>query len=236
MLLVAAGLSVATGLLFGLFPAIHSTRPNLVDRAEGQCGPTFRRKGGRPFPRHARDGANRAVDGAARRCRPVREESLEHHARRSGTKDRTSCRLRRCAESQRLSAGAQPRDFWAHRRTAAPAARSDGRHLFHGSSGFGRRLGNNFTVEGFPADPDTDTLAMYTYVGSDYLRTLGGTLRSGREITERRHPQRAQGGGRQRSIRQEVQSRSRRGRQAHPPRTRNGARYRDCRRIGQHDL
>ncbi len=40
----------------------------------------------------------------------------------------------------------------------------------------GDAWGSNFTVEGFPADPDTDTQAMYTYVGSDYLRTLGSTL------------------------------------------------------------
>ena len=38
MLLVAAGLSVGTGLLFGLFPAIHSTRPNLVTALKANAG------------------------------------------------------------------------------------------------------------------------------------------------------------------------------------------------------
>ena len=38
MLLVAAGLSVTTGLLFGLFPAIHSTRPNLVTALKANAG------------------------------------------------------------------------------------------------------------------------------------------------------------------------------------------------------
>ena len=47
----------------------------------------------------------------------------------------------------------------------------------------GDAWGTNYTVQGFAAGPDTDTQAMYTYVGSDYLRTLGVPLLSGREIT-----------------------------------------------------
>jgi predicted permease len=47
----------------------------------------------------------------------------------------------------------------------------------------GDAWGTNYTVQGFTAGPDTDTQAMYTYVGSDYLRTLGVPLLSGREIT-----------------------------------------------------
>src|SRR5688500_15419445 len=38
MLLLAAGLSIATGFLFGLFPAIHSTRPNLVTALKANAG------------------------------------------------------------------------------------------------------------------------------------------------------------------------------------------------------
>src|SRR5450759_1412934 len=38
ILLFAAALTVGTGLLFGLFPALHSTRPNLVTALKGQSG------------------------------------------------------------------------------------------------------------------------------------------------------------------------------------------------------
>ena len=38
MLLFAAGLSLGTGLLFGLFPAIHSTRPNLITALKAGAG------------------------------------------------------------------------------------------------------------------------------------------------------------------------------------------------------
>ena len=38
MLIFAAALSLGTGLLFGLFPAIHSTRPNLVSALKANAG------------------------------------------------------------------------------------------------------------------------------------------------------------------------------------------------------
>src|SRR5205085_2190095 len=37
-LLFAAALTIGTGLLFGLFPALHSTRPDLVSTLKGQAG------------------------------------------------------------------------------------------------------------------------------------------------------------------------------------------------------
>jgi predicted permease len=38
VLLFAAGLSIATGVLFGLFPALHATRPDLASTLKGQAG------------------------------------------------------------------------------------------------------------------------------------------------------------------------------------------------------
>ena len=38
VLLFAGGLTIGTGLLFGLFPALHSTRPDLVSTLKGQAG------------------------------------------------------------------------------------------------------------------------------------------------------------------------------------------------------
>src|SRR5262249_5870906 len=39
IVLFAAVLTIGTGLLFGLFPALHSTRPDLVSSLKGQAGP-----------------------------------------------------------------------------------------------------------------------------------------------------------------------------------------------------
>ena len=58
---------MGTGLLFGLFPALHSTRPDLVSALKGQSGPAVGRTVGGALPDVAGDGADRAVDGAARR-------------------------------------------------------------------------------------------------------------------------------------------------------------------------
>jgi predicted permease len=38
MLMFAAGLAIATGLLFGLFPALHSTRPNVIEALKANAG------------------------------------------------------------------------------------------------------------------------------------------------------------------------------------------------------
>src|SRR5581483_8971167 len=38
ILLFAVALTLGTGVLFGLFPAVHSTRPDLVSSLKGQAG------------------------------------------------------------------------------------------------------------------------------------------------------------------------------------------------------
>ena len=62
-----AALTLGTGLLFGLFPgaAQHAARSGV--RAQGSGRPAVRRPRGGAVPHRARHGADRAVDGAARR-------------------------------------------------------------------------------------------------------------------------------------------------------------------------
>ena len=38
VLLFTAALTIGTGILFGLFPALHSTRPNIISALRGQSG------------------------------------------------------------------------------------------------------------------------------------------------------------------------------------------------------
>ena len=64
-----AALTIGTGLLFGLFPALHSTRPDLVSTLKSQAGPALGRARRRALPPRAGDDADRAVDDAARRVR-----------------------------------------------------------------------------------------------------------------------------------------------------------------------
>ena len=50
-LLFAAGLTLGTGLLFGLFPALHSTRPDLASTLKGQAGQPSGAKAAQRFGR-----------------------------------------------------------------------------------------------------------------------------------------------------------------------------------------
>ena len=50
VLLFAAALTLGTGLLFGLFPALHSTRPDLLSALKGQSGQPSGARAARPLP------------------------------------------------------------------------------------------------------------------------------------------------------------------------------------------
>ena len=102
--LFAAALTLAPVSLFGLFPALHSTRPGPAVDAEGPERAAVRRQGGGAVPDLAGDGADRAVDGAAGLRRPVHQEPLERHPRRSRARDRPPRHLRRVARAQWLHA------------------------------------------------------------------------------------------------------------------------------------
>ena len=59
----AASLTLGTGLLFGLFPALHSTRPDLLPTLKGQAGQPGGGRAAKRFRTHAGDGPDRDVDG-----------------------------------------------------------------------------------------------------------------------------------------------------------------------------
>ena len=62
------------GLLFGLFPALQSTRPDLVTTLRNRSGKLVRRRAARALPHVARHRADRALDGAAHLGRAVHQE------------------------------------------------------------------------------------------------------------------------------------------------------------------
>jgi predicted permease len=183
MLLVAAGLSMTTGLLFGLFPAIHSTRPNLVTALKANAGQPSGAKAAARF-RMTLATAQIALSMALLIAAGLFTKSLSNITRVDlGLK-----------ADQLVVFGVAPMlNGYTPQRSHEIFARIEERlRQLPGVTGVtssmvrlasGDAWGNNFTVQGFTAGPDTDTLAMYTYVGDDYLRTLGVQLRSGREIT-----------------------------------------------------
>ena len=69
VLLYALGLSLATGIVFGLYPALHSTRPDLVGVLKGHSGQPSGARAASRFRDRARHQPDRAVDGPAGRGR-----------------------------------------------------------------------------------------------------------------------------------------------------------------------
>jgi predicted permease len=183
MLFVAAGLSVTTGLLFGLFPAIHSTRPNLVTALKANAGQ----------PSGARAAARFRITLATAQIALSMALLIAAGLFTKSLANITRVDLGLKAEQLVVFGVAPMLNGYAPQRSHEIFARIEERlRGLPGVTGVtssmvrlasGDAWGGSFSVQGFAAGPDTDTQAMYTYVGSDYLRTLGVSLLSGREIT-----------------------------------------------------
>ena len=106
VMVFAAALALGTGVLFGLFPALHSTRPDLISSLKGQSGQPSGARSAARFRTGARDGADRAIDGAAGVGRLVHAEPVQRQPRRPRAQRRQHRDLRDLAGAERLQAGA----------------------------------------------------------------------------------------------------------------------------------
>ena len=234
VLLFAAAVTIGTGLLFGLFPAWHSTDPNLLGTLKGQAGPARRRQvgasGSAPrWPRRRSRSRWRCWSCAGLFTKSLMNVSrvelginVEHLATFGVSPELngyTPERSKQLFERLEDELAAQPgvTDVTA---SMVPALG-------------GSNWGSSVSVEGFKAGPDTDTNSRYNEVAPGYFKTMGIRLLAGREFTRSDSLGGAEGRDRQRGLREEVQSRARRRRQAHGRRRRQRqARHRD-RRSGQ---
>jgi predicted permease len=98
VLLFTMALSIGAGLLFGVFPAFHSTRPDLAATLKGTAGQPSGARGAKWFG----DDADCTVDGAARQRRAVHQEPRQRQPRRSRREDRSRRHVRRLAGAERL--------------------------------------------------------------------------------------------------------------------------------------
>lgn len=176
-------LALFTGLAFGLFPALHSTRPELVSALKGQSG---RGSGTRTAARFR--GAlvigQIALAMALLVSAGLFTKSLANVSRvELGL---SIDNLVRFAISPELNGYTpdQSRELFERIETELAA--------LPGVTGVtssmvpllaGDNWGNNVTVQGFAAEPDTDTNASVNEVGADFFRTLRIPLLAGREFT-----------------------------------------------------
>jgi predicted permease len=176
-------LTISTGLLFGLFPALHSTRPDLVSILKSQAGQPSGARGAARF-RLALATTQIALSMMLLAASGFFVKSLLNVSRidlgikvdnviafglspeLSGyTPERTHVFFERLEDELRAMPGV----------TGVTVALVP---LLAGSN-----WGNSVAVQGFEAGPDTDNGSRYNEVGPGYFSTMGIPLMSGREFT-----------------------------------------------------
>jgi predicted permease len=182
-ILFGAALTISTGLLFGLFPAIHSTRPDLVSSLKGQAGQPSGARAAARF-RTSLATVQIALSMALLVSAGLFTKSLMNVSRvdlglkvdnvimfgvspelNGYTPERTKHLFERLEDELAALPGV----------TGVTAALVP---LIGGSN-----WGNDVLVQGFSAGPDTDTNSRFNEVGPGYFATLGVPLIAGREFT-----------------------------------------------------
>jgi len=183
VLLFAAVVTIATGFIFGLFPALHTTRPDILSTLKGQTGQPSGARSASRF-RNSLATAQIALAMTLLVSAGLFIKSLYNVSRVDlGLKVDNVVTF---GVSPNLNGykPAQSRDVFNRIETevsALPGVSSVSGGLVALLAG--NNWGNNVGVQGFEAGPDTDTESRYNAIGPGYFRTLGVALLSGREFT-----------------------------------------------------
>jgi predicted permease len=183
VMLFAAAIAVGTGLLFGLFPALHATRPDLVTALKGQSGQPG---GSRAAARFRTTLVTSQVGlsmlllvGAGLFIKSlvnVSRVDLGLHTEHIVTFG-VSPQLNGYTGTRSLELFQRMEDELAK----VPGVTSVTAALVPPLSG--DNWASSLEVEGFPSGPDTDTQASFNKIGPGYFRSFGVPLVAGREFT-----------------------------------------------------
>jgi predicted permease len=178
-----AGLSILTGFLFGMFPALHSTRPELISTLRSGTGKMSGTRGAARF-RTTLVTSQIALSTALLICAGLFIKSLRNVSRVDlGVKiDNVST----FAVSPQLSGYDSVRTMQLYARIeeelrALPGVTTVSSALvplLGGSS-----WGSDVAVEGFRKGPDTDANARYNELGTGFFETVGMQRLAGRDFT-----------------------------------------------------
>jgi predicted permease len=179
----AALMAVGTGLTFGLFPALHSTRPDLAGTLKNQAGQPGGAKAARRF-RTTLATVQIALSMALLVPAGLFAKSLFNVSRVDlGLR---SDHLMLFSIAPELNAYTTERTRQLFERiedelTATPGVTSAVAAVVPVLAG--DNWNNSLVVEGFEAGPDTNTTASLNMVGPGFLKTMGIALVAGREFT-----------------------------------------------------
>ena len=183
VLLFAAALTIGTGLLFGLFPAIHSTRPDLSAALKGQSGKATGTKAAARF-RTSLATTQIALSMALLVAAGLFTRSLFNISRVDlGLKIDN---LVTFGISPELNGYTPERSLALFERledelAAVPGVTSVTSSLVPALGG--SNWGSSVQVQGFKSGPDIDNDARYNEVSAGYFKTMGVPLIAGREFT-----------------------------------------------------
>jgi len=179
----AAALTIGTGLLFGLFPALHSTRPDLVSTLKGQAGQPAGARAAARF-RTSLATAQIALSMALLVTAGLFTRSLLNVSRVDlGLK-----------VDHVVTFGIAPElnGYTPQRSQALFASLEDRLQALPGVTSVsdalvpllaGDNWGSDVSVEGYQAGPDTDMNSRYNEIGVGYFHTLGIPILAGRDFT-----------------------------------------------------
>ncbi len=183
VLLFTGLLALGTGLLFGLFPALHASRPDIVTALKGQSGQPSGARAAARF-RTSLATAQIALSMALLILAGLFTRSLVNVSRvELGLR---TDNLVTFGISPELNAYKPAQSRALFERLEEELAALPG---VTGVTGAlvpllsGNNWGSDVTVQGFAAGPDTDTNARFNEVGPGYFRTMGIPLLAGREFT-----------------------------------------------------
>jgi predicted permease len=183
VLLFAAIVTVATGVLFGLFPALHSTRPDLVAALKNQAGQPSGARSARRF-RTSLATAQIALSMTLLAAAGLFTRSLMNVARVNLGLNVDNVIAFQLSPELNGYTPERSKAFFARveeELAALPGATGVTAGIVPVLSG--SNWGSSVAVEGFDAGPDTDVNSRYNEVGPGYFRTLGIALLDGREFT-----------------------------------------------------
>ena len=178
-----AAVALGTGVLFGLYPAVHATRPGLATTMRGTGGQAAGSRSAARF-RTSLVTAQIALSMALLVGATLFLRSLTNVARVDlGLDERGVVTF---AVSPELNGYDGTRSHEVFRRLSEELAALPG--VTAVTAGrvpllAGSNWGSNVAVEGFEQDPDTDANANFNDIAPGYFRTLGIPLIAGREFT-----------------------------------------------------
>ncbi|MBW3552917.1 MAG: ABC transporter permease [Gemmatimonadetes bacterium] len=184
VVLFAAVVAVGTGLLFGLYPALHATRADLASTMKASSGQPSGSRSAARF-RTSLVTAQIALSMALLVAAGLFIRSLTNISRVDlGLRADNMVTF---ALSPELNGYEPERSHIFFDRVEEEVAAIPG--VTGVTASFisilaGNNWGNDVSVEGFEAGPDTDTNVRFNAIGTDYFRTMGIPLITGREFTE----------------------------------------------------